>query len=111
MMNRYLDVLDYFGYRNQMKKLHEEVFELNEAIDNYEDYLAFGDRGNKDEISYNAQLVFRDGIIEELGDILSLCTQFIGKYEVSPEELNDIMDFKLERTERRIKEGYYEEKR
>ena len=38
MRDRYLSIMDYFGYRNQMRKLNEECYELIEAIDNLEDY-------------------------------------------------------------------------
>ena len=73
MMQRYLNIMEHFGYRNQMKKLNEECYELLEAIDNYEDYVAFGDPG-RDEISENARLIFRDALI---GEMLSTLFLFI----------------------------------
>lgn len=108
MMQRYLNIIEHFGYRKQMKKLHEEVFELNEAIDAYEDYLAFG-RPADDTISENIRILLRDAIVNEMADVLTLCTQFIGKYDICSEEINSAMDFKLTRTEDRIETGYYDE--
>ena len=111
MRDRYLSIIDYFGVRNQMKKLNEECYELIEAIDNYEDYLIFGDPSNRDEISASAEAIFRDAIIGEMADVLTLCTQFICKYDIKQEEIDSAMDFKLMRTEDRIEVGYYDEEK
>ena len=101
-MKSYLDVIEYFGVRNQMKKLNEECFEFLEAVDNYEDELAFH---LTDKVGEN---MLRDHVIEEMGDILTILTQFIEKYEISQEELDPYMDFKLQRTLDRINSKYYE---
>ena len=111
MRDRYLSIIDYFGVRNQMKKLNEECYELIEAIDNYEDYLIFGDPSNRDEISASAETIFRDAIIGEMADVLTLCTEFICKYDIKQEEIDSAMDFKLMRTEDRIEVGYYDEEK
>ena len=111
MRDRYLSIMDYFGVRKQMKKLNEECYELVEAIDNYEDYLAFGYGEKKDEISASTETIFRDAVVEEMGDLLNVCTQFILKYNITQDELDLTMNFKLERTEEGIEEGYYEEKK
>ena len=101
-MKSYLDIIEYFGVRNQMKKLNEECFEFLEAVDNYEDELAFH---LTDKVGENMS---RDHVIEEMGDILTILTQFIEKYEISQEELDPYMDFKLQRTLDRINSKYYE---
>ena len=101
-MKSYLDVIEYFGVRNQMKKLNEECFEFLEAVDNYEDELAFH---LTDKVGEN---MLRDHVIEEMGDILTILTQFIEKYEILQEELDPYMDFKLQRTLDRINSKYYE---
>ena len=111
MRDRYLSIIDYFGVRNQMKKLNEECYELIEAIDNYEDYLIFGDPSNRDEISASAEAIFRDAILGEMADVLTLCTEFICKYDIKQEEIDSAMDFKLMRTEDRIEVGYYDEEK
>lgn len=101
-MKSYLDVIEYFGVRNQMKKLNEECFEFLEAVDNYEDELAFH---LTDRVGENMS---RDHVIEEMGDILTILTQFIEKYEILQEELDPYMGFKLQRTLDRINSKYYE---
>lgn len=99
-MNRYNDIIEYFGVRNQMKKLNEECYELIEAIDNYEDLNLLHDMEDKD--------VFRNHVVEEMGDVLIILTQFIAKYGIEKYELDTVMDYKLDRTDERIASGYYE---
>lgn len=101
-MKSYLDIIEYFGVRNQMKKLNEECFEFLEAVDNYEDELTFH---LTDKVGEN---MLRDHVIEEMGDILVLLTEFIAKYDIKKEELDPFMDYKVERTHERIKSKYYE---
>ena len=88
-----------------MKKLNEECYEFLEAVDNYEDLLLFG-VGNHHE-----EELARDFVVEEMGDVLILLTEFIAKYKISQNELNKVMDEKLARTLMRIEEGYYEEEK
>lgn len=97
-----MDIIEYFGVHNQMKKLNEECFEFLEAVDNYEDELTFH---LTDKVGEN---MLRDHVIEEMGDILTILTQFIEKYEILQEELDPYMDFKLQRTLDRINSKYYE---
>lgn len=99
-MGVYLDIINHFGYRNQMKKLNEETYELLEAIDNYEDGLS---NDNVEELN-----MLREHIIEEMGDVLILLTEFIGKYNIEKPELDVIMDYKINRTLQRIDTGYYD---
>lgn len=102
-MKIYLDIMEHFGYRNQMKKLNEEVFEFLEAVDSYEDELAFHLIGDK--VGEN---LLRESVVEEMGDVLILLTEFIAKYEIGKEELDEVMDYKLDRTINRINSGYYD---
>lgn len=104
-MVSYLEIIENFGYKCQMKKLNEEVFEFLEAVDNYEDELAFHLIGDK--VGEN---LLRDCVVEEMGDILILLTEFIAKYEIGKDELDEVMDYKLDRTLSRIKSGYYDKK-
>lgn len=105
-MKPYLDIINHFGYRNQMKKLNEEIYELLEAVDNYED-ASMEFNNNEDYYSVEEMKTFRDHIVEEMGDVLILLTEFIGKYDIEKYELDKWMDYKLERTLDRIDSGYY----
>lgn len=105
-MKPYLDIINHFGYRNQMKKLNEETYELLEAVDNYED-ASMEFNNDEDYYSVEEMKVFRDHIVEEMGDVLILLTEFIGRYDIEKYELDKWMDYKLERTLDRIDSGYY----
>lgn len=102
-MKPYLDIINHFGYRNQLKKLHEECFEFIEAVDNYEDLMSFV----KDPTPHDIDML-RDFIIEEMGDVLILLTQFIARYHIKQHEIDAVMDYKLGRTLSRIESKYYE---
>ena len=105
-MIRHRYIMDYFGFRNQMKKLHEECYELIEAIDNYEDLLAM-----KPWVGDKEKKIFRDHIVEEMSDLLLVCTQFIDKYGITKDEIDAWTDFKLDRTEQKIANGEYDKKK
>ena len=102
-MKPYLDIINHFGYRNQLKKLHEECFEFIEAVDNYEDLMSLV----KDPAPHDIDML-RDFVIEEMGDMLILLTQFIARYHITQNEIDKAMDFKLGRTLSRIEAKYYE---
>ena len=102
-MGVYNDIMNYFGYRNQMKKLNEECYEFLEAVDNYEDLLlVIKDMPEKDRFAA------REFVVEEMADMLILLTQFIAKYDIKKGELDRYMDYKIDRTLRRIDEKYYD---
>lgn len=107
-MQRYEDIMNHFGLRSQMRKLDEETYELLEAINNYE-ALIFENDCYGDVYTIEELRIFRDHIVEEMGDVLILLTQFIARYRIDKEELDEWMDSKLDRTEYRIKTGYYKE--
>lgn len=102
-MKPYLDIINHFGYRNQLKKLHEECFEFIEAVDNYEDLMSFVKEPTPHDID-----MLREFVIEEMGDMLILLTQFIARYHINQKEIDKSMDFKLGRTLARIEAKYYE---
>ena len=107
-MQVYLDIINHFGLRAQMKKLNEETYELLEAIDNYEDAV-MEEESHREPFYTTAEMaIFRDHVVEEMGDVLILLTQFIARYGIDKSELDVWMDSKLERTKERIKTGYYE---
>lgn len=87
--DKLMQIFDHFGATNQAEKLMEEAAELRVEIieDNYL------------------------GIIEELADVEVLLDQIKLKYEICPEEIESIKKEKIDRTLKRIKEGYYNEHR
>lgn len=106
-MKPYEDIMNHFGLRSQMKKLNEETYEFLEAVNNYEE-LVFENECYDYPYTVNELAIFRDHIVEEMGDMLILLTQFIARYNIEKSELDTWMDAKLDRTKERIKTGYYE---
>ena len=104
-MKPYEEIMEHFGYRAQMKKVAEECYEFLEAVDNYEDLLLFG-IGNAGE-----EKLARDFVVEEMSDILLLLTQFMARYDIKQNELDEHMDYKLSRTLKRIASGYYDKQK
>ena len=81
-------ICQHYGIRNQLKKLSEEVFELQEAvIDNEWDV-----DGNTDHVA------------EELADVMVLWEQIRLHYGVPIQVIQGIMKEKIERQLKRIKE-------
>lgn len=96
-MQPYLDIINHFGVRNQMKKCNEEMFEFLEAVDAYEDGLMEIENPHS-YIGEGELRMLREHVIEEIGDVLVLLTQFIGAYQIEKNELDSTMDYKLKRT-------------
>ena len=81
-------ICQHYGIRKQIKKLSEEVFELQEAVINNE----WDVDGNTDHIA------------EELADVMGLWEQIRLHYEVPIQVIQGIMKEKIERQLKRIKE-------
>lgn len=96
-MKRYLDIYNYFGGDNQRRKLVEEIYEFLEAVTIYDRC-----RENRDE-NY-----LKLNVTEEMADILLLLTEFIAAYDIKQNAVEDFIDTKLGRTEKRIENGYYD---
>lgn len=102
-MNRYKNIIEYFGIDKQQRKFTEECFELNEAITMYEVCLT-----NEWDTPLTKLVENGEMIKEEIADCLVLLSQFIAYYNIDKDELEKIIKYKVERTEQRIKDGYYE---
>ena len=105
-MDIYNTIMNYFGYRNQMKKLNEECYEFLEAVDNYEDLLMM-----IKNIPEKDKNVARGFVIEEIADIVILLTQFIAKYDIKKDEVDKYIKHKLDRTIMRIEDGTYDKEK
>lgn len=81
-----LKIIEHYGVSNQLKKLSEEVFEMQEAI-----LLDLGDTKSYDHI------------VEELADVYVLLAQFEEYFEISQDKLIAMQSYKIRRTLERIK--------
>ena len=84
--------------------MREAVDAIYKAVDNYEDFdVFFSGEADLDDLKQA-----REFVIEEMGDMLILLTQFLARYHITKDEVDRVMDYKLDRTLSRISEGYYD---
>ena len=93
MKNKLLKIINHYGIDNQLKYIHSEYYELDEAIIIEEDRLKhIGTKG------WNI-----DHIAEEIADIQVMLKQFQYYYDISDKQLKSIMNYKIDRQLDRIK--------
>lgn len=96
MKNRLLKIVNHYGIRKQLKYFQSEIFELDEAIIDYENYEELVD------IEKNTKKDLKSHIVEEIADVTVMLKQFQYYYDISDEEIENIMNFKIERQLERI---------
>lgn len=87
--DKLLKIITHYGINKQLKYIHSEYFELDEAIF---DYIT------RDENMYKD----REHIGEEIADIMVMLKQFQYYYGIEDEQIEEIMDFKIDRQIERI---------
>lgn len=83
-------ICQHYGIRGQLKKLSEEVFELQEAVIEHE------------TVEDITEKLYTDHIAEELADVMVLWEQIRLHYEVPIQVIQGIMKEKIERQLKRI---------
>lgn len=86
------EVFEYHGYREQCKHITSEMYELTEAIYDYE---------------YNKILKNWNHICEEVADVEFMLNQIKEYYIIKPNNIDAWKNYKKTREVNRIKEGYY----
>lgn len=89
-----LKIINHYGVLPQLKYFQSEVFELNEAIINYENcsYLEY------EEVEEQ----YKKHITEEIADVMVMLEQFKLYYNISSEEITKIFWYKVNRQLDRI---------
>ena len=90
-----LKIINHYGINKQLKYIHSEYFELDEAIINF-----WNDETQYEEI----HRCDKEHIAEELADIQVMLKQFQYYYGITDEEIKNIMKQKIERQLKRIEE-------
>ena len=85
MKESLLKIINNYGLKHQLKYIHSEYYELDEAILNY---IIRGED--------------REHIAEELSDCFVMLKQFQYYYEIPDEEIERIMKYKIDRQLGRI---------
>ena len=88
MQENLLKIINHYGVLPQLKYFQSEVFELNEAI-------------IKAENSFEP-IQDIDHIAEEIADVTCMLKQFQYYYDISDEEIEEVMKYKVERQLKRI---------
>lgn len=84
-----LKIIYHYGVNKQLKYIHSEYFELDEAIMQY----TFEDKNRYQDI---------DHIAEEIADVTVMLKQFQYYYDISDEQIEKIMKKKIKRQLERI---------
>lgn len=85
MENNYLEIIKHYGVPNQRRKLMEEVYELEEAL---------------------IEATYTSHIAEEIADVLVLLRQFQYYYNISTQEIEKQVDYKVDRQLKRMEADY-----
>ena len=89
MKTKAINIIQHYGLMHQLKYMQTEIFELNEAVleyyHNYEESV--------------------DHIREELADVLVMLLQIKEYFGINGEDLNEIMNQKIDRQLKRMEEG------
>ena len=97
MKEELLQIINHYGIKHQLKYIHSEYFELDEAITQRE-YPAIA----KDKKPYELVEFEKAHIIEEIADIEVMLDQFKAYYDIGQEEINKVKDYKIKRQLERI---------
>jgi len=89
-LNKEKQIINKYGVLTQLKYLQSEIFELNEAIIEYEHLLS------------NGVYMSNGYIAEELADVMVMLKQFQLHYEISNDIIQQIMYRKIDRQIERI---------
>ena len=94
-----LSIIKHYGIDKQLKYIHSEYFELDEAIITHE---------LKQSVEYEMPLTELIGskqhIAEEIADVMVMLKQFQCYYDITDKQIEDIMKYKIDRQLDRIKE-------
>lgn len=93
---KWLQIITHFGVRAQTKKLSEEAYELEEALNDAKGYPVLPE--------------MKEHIAEEIADVAVLINQFIEYFNLDGHLIDDMIFDKTDRTLARIESGYYDKK-
>lgn len=96
MKKELLKIINHYGIKSQLKYFQSEVFELNEAIIQYE--IVYRDMCYSGEAINNQ----RQHIAEEIADVMVILKQIQYYYEIPDEEIEDVMKYKVQRILKRM---------
>lgn len=100
MKDDLLKIISFYGVMPQLKYFQSEVFELNEAIIKYENI--------PNGIYEYIKNEYKEHIAEEIADCEIFLRQFREYYNISENDIENIIKYKIDRTIKRMEVGYYD---
>lgn len=105
MKDRLLQIVNHYEIKSQLKYFQSEIFELNEAIIQYE--MAKDD--NKERIIKDGRPrwnmdYYKEHITEEFADVMVMLCQIKYYYGLNKDKITKIMNYKIDRQLKRIEE-------
>lgn len=94
-----LKIINEYGVLDQLKYFQSEVFELNEAIIRYIE-------GDENYFDCKDDKEMREHIKEEIADVLCMLRQFQYYYKFKDDEIDSIVEYKVNRQLERMKNKY-----
>ena len=95
MKDKLLEIINHYGIMSQLKYIHSEYFELDEAIISY----------LNDECNYYSEVEegHKKEIMGEIADVMVMLKQLQYCLGIEDKQIGDIMNFKIDRQLERIK--------
>lgn len=111
MEEKLLKIINHYGVIPQLKYFQSEVFELNESILEYENFIYYSPN-EASSIMVNGDYFtipkyakhLRQHIAEEIADVMVMLCQFKEYYGIDGNEIMKIMNEKIDRQLKRIEE-------
>ena len=94
MKDKLLQIINHYGIDKQLKYIHSEYFELDEAIIDYRYVEVY--KGSP------AEKYHKEHIAEELADVMVMLKQFQYYYGIEDKQVEDVMQYKIDRQLDRI---------
>lgn len=93
MKDKLLQIIQHYGINNQLKYIHSEYYELDEAIVKSQYNCNYDFIEKEEDIKH---------IAEEIADVMVMLRQFQYYYEISDEQIEEIMKYKIDRQIKRM---------
>ncbi len=98
MEEKLLEIINHYGLMKQLKYIHSEYFELDEAIIDYHQSGWDFDYEDAEELERK----YATHIAEEIADVMVMLKQFQYYHNIKDEQIENIMKAKIERQLERI---------
>lgn len=93
MKEKFLKIINHYGIKKQLKYIHSEYYELDEAI-----------LKNEEREYFIKSIGYTNDIAEEIADIMVMLKQIQYYYNIEDIAIEKIMQYKIDRQLERIKD-------